>query len=110
MKVYGFAVWSSRICAPDQALTTPLSDYQPQPWRGAQGGWAGEVVAAQQPQSHLQAFSVSSPHPAHLGIAALGSQLKPHPGSACPTHREPGGTRARGGGGSWEEGRVLTGD
>lgn len=42
--------------------------------------------------------SLLSPHPAHPGVTVLGSLLKTHPGSACPTHREPGG-------GDWEEGR-----
>lgn len=47
------------------------------------------MVVAQQPQSHLQAYP---------GFTVLGSLSKPHPGSACPAHREPSGTRAPGGG------------
>lgn len=67
---------------------------------------SGSCPATTEPPAGLP--SLFSPYPAHPGFTALGSLWKPHPGSACPTHREPSGTRAPGGW-DWEEGRVVRG-
>lgn len=84
-KVSEFATWSSRIHTPNQALTTPPSSYQP--WREGQGWRGWEVVVAQQPQSHLQAYPVSSPssprvHCPRLPIEVPSWVCLPHPQGA----------------------------
>lgn len=82
-----------RIHTPNQTLTPTPSGYQPggQVKGGGRGESSGCPANTEPPAGLLRLFS---PHPAPPGFAVLGSPLKPHPGSACPTYGEPGGSRA----------------